>query len=77
MVSHSWPVANTDASTEYLAMKPISGGTPASENMNRVITSAKIGLRLPRPLKSASSSASKPLRASNMITPKVPRVVNT
>jgi hypothetical protein len=32
-------------------MKPIIGGTPASENINTVITIANHGLRRPRPLK--------------------------
>ena len=58
-------------------MKPIIGGTPASENISAVMTIAYHGLRLARPLKSASSSASKPERASIMMRPKLPSVVST
>lgn len=58
-------------------MKPIIGGTPASENIRAVMTSAYHGLRLARPLKSATSSASWPERASIMMMPKVPSVVST
>ena len=63
--------------TASLAKKPTIGGTPASENMNTVITPATQGLRFARPAKSPISSLSKPWRDRNMISPKVPKVVST
>ena len=60
-----------------LAQKPMNGGTPAVENISTSISGASSGSRVDRPLKSAISSCSKPLRLSIRIMPNEASVVST